>query len=146
MTQAAGSSDFFLGGVIAYANRIKQDLLGVGAETLDQHGAVSEPVVAAMATGARERLGTDYAIAVSGISGPGGGTDEKPVGTTWIAVATPETVHARCYRFPANRTRNRRLTVAAALDNLRRVLTTQPGQELWPDEDLWCPVRPQTSS
>ena len=146
LTQAAGSSDFFLGGVIAYADRIKQDLLGVDERLLRDHGAVSEPVVTAMAAGARERLGADYAIAVSGISGPGGGSDDKPVGTTWTAVVTPETVYARCYRFPANRSRNRRLTVAAALDNLRRVLTTQPGQELWPDEDLWCPVQPKTSS
>ena len=91
----------------------------------------------AMAAGVRQRLGTDFGLAVSGISGPGGGTRDKPVGTTWLAVATEATVFAARYRFTANRAHNRRLTVAAILDSLRRVLEGGDATAPWRDDDTW---------
>jgi nicotinamide-nucleotide amidase len=136
-TDAAGSSGFFRGGILAYADQVKQDLLGVPAEVLRTEGAVSEAVVKAMADGCRRKVGTDYALAVSGISGPGGGSEEKPVGTTWIGVACPGTVHAGRYHFPANRFHNRRLTVAAAMDTLRRVLQFGDQGLPWYRSDTW---------
>lgn len=137
LTEAPGSSAFFRGGVIAYADAVKRELLGVPAELLDAHGAVSGPVAEAMAAGARARLGSDYAVAVTGIAGPDGGSADKPVGTTWIAVATPAAVFARRYRFTADRTRNRRLTVAAAVDGVRRVLEAGDAAAPWRDDDTW---------
>ncbi len=138
MTDASGSSGFFRGGILAYADRVKTAMLGVPAEILATEGAVSRPTVEHMAAGCRDRIGTDYALAVSGISGPGGGTSEKPVGTTWVAVATPQKVWTRRYRFPADRERNRLLTVAAAADSLRRVLEFGDGEDPWRQGDSWC--------
>ncbi|HEX9951019.1 MAG TPA: CinA family nicotinamide mononucleotide deamidase-related protein [Rubricoccaceae bacterium] len=89
LTSVPGSSRAFVGGVVAYDNRIKTSLLGVPEALLREHGAVSEPVVRAMAEGARARLGADVGVATSGVAGPGGGTPEKPVGTVWIAVSWP---------------------------------------------------------
>lgn len=142
LTDLAGSSGYFKGGVIAYDNAVKEAQLGVSKRDLEQHGAVSESVVEAMARGARELLGTDFALAVSGISGPDGGTPDKPVGTTWIALADRDGVKSRCYRFTANREHNRLLTVAAALDILRRRLDFEPGRELWSVADTWCVPTP----
>lgn len=88
-TALPGASAYFLCGVVAYANRAKVDLLGVDPDDIARYGAVSEPVVRAMAEGARRAAGADYAVATTGIAGPAGGTPEKPVGTVWIAVATP---------------------------------------------------------
>jgi nicotinamide-nucleotide amidase len=136
-TDAAGSSGFFRGGFLVYADEVKHQLLGVSRQDLESHGAVSEQVVRAMAVGCRERLGTDYALAVSGISGPGGGSEDKPVGTTWVAVAGPGQVYAGRYRFPADRARNRLLTVAAATDTLRRVLQFGLDQAPWRPTDTW---------
>ncbi len=138
LTEQPGSSGFFRGGILAYADRVKTAQLGVPAELLVDSGAVSEETVVAMADGCRKRIGTDYAVAVSGISGPDGGSPDKPVGTTWIAVATPETVYARRYRFPADRHRNRLLTVAAAVDSLRRILELGDEQPPWQPSDSWC--------
>ncbi len=138
LTEQAGSSGFFRGGILAYADRVKTDQLGVPADLLVDSGAVSEETVLAMADGCRKRIGTDYALAVSGISGPDGGLPDKPVGTTWVAVATPVSVFARRYRFPADRHRNRLLTVAAAVDSLRRVLEFGDGQPPWQPSDSWC--------
>jgi len=122
ITSIAGSSDYFKGSVVAYANEIKEQLLGVPHETLIAHGAVSEQTVLLMAGGARKRFGTDYAIAVSGIAGPGGGTAEKPVGTTWIAIATPTETVARKFLFGDHRGRNIRKASLAALNMLRAKL------------------------
>lgn len=138
LTDAPGSSGFFRGGVLAYADRIKNEQLGVDLDVLKEHGAVSRQTVEQMAVGCRQKIGTDYALAVSGISGPEGGSADKPVGTTWIGVATPATVFSRKYRFPADRERNRLLTVAAAVDSLRRVLEFGDGQPPWRETDSWC--------
>ncbi|MCM1034533.1 MAG: CinA family nicotinamide mononucleotide deamidase-related protein [Paludibacter sp.] len=99
LNRHAGSSAFYKGSVVAYANEVKRNLLGVSDHDLLTCGAVSEPVVRQMAIGVRSSLGTDIAIATSGIAGPDGGTEEKPVGTVWIAVATPHTTITRCLRL-----------------------------------------------
>jgi nicotinamide-nucleotide amidase len=127
LTDVPGSSAYFLGGVVAYANEAKARFLGVPEALLAEHGAVSEPVARAMAEGARERFGADYALATTGISGPGGGTEEKPVGLVHIALATPSGTHAEHFVFPLDRDRHRRLTAAAGLDWVRRAVL---GEEL----------------
>ena len=138
LTEQPGSSGFFQGGILAYADRIKTEHLGVSPAILEENGAVSRETVQAMAIGCRQRIGTDFAISVSGISGPDGGSPDKPVGTTWIAIATGKAVFARQYLFPADRTRNRLLTVAAAVDSLRRVLEFGEDQPPWRSSDSWC--------
>ena len=122
ITTHAGSSGHYVGGVVAYANELKQSLLGVPAPVLLDHGAVSQETVTAMANGARERLGADYALATSGIAGPGGGTEEKPVGTIWIALATPEGTVAKLLRSGKDRERNITYTALQALNLLRLAL------------------------
>jgi nicotinamide-nucleotide amidase len=123
ITSIAGSSDYFKGSIVAYSNEIKEQFVGVPHQVLADFGAVSEQTVRAMAEGIRIRFSTDYAIAVSGIAGPGGGTTEKPVGTTWIAVATPTGTVARKFLFGDHRGRNIRKASVAALNMLRKTLT-----------------------
>jgi competence/damage-inducible protein CinA-like protein len=122
VTDVAGSSDYFLGGVVAYANAAKTALLGVPDDLLAAHGAVSDPVARAMADGARTRFGADVAVATTGISGPGGGTAEKPVGLVYVALAADAGAHAESFVFPLDRTRHRQLTAQLALDWVRRSL------------------------
>lgn len=127
LTDVAGSSAYYLGGAVTYSNGLKHDLVGVSNELIQKHGAVSQEVVEAMARGAIERFQSDTSIAVSGISGPGGGTDAKPVGTTWVAVATPRGVVSKCFQFGTNsRTVNRERAASAALLMLYRELTETP--------------------
>jgi nicotinamide-nucleotide amidase len=102
ITAIPGSSDVFLGGAIVYADRLKRDL-GVPERILEAHGAVSEESVKAMAQACRERFGADLAVAVSGIAGPGGGSEEKPVGTVWFGFAAADGVEAERYGFPGTR-------------------------------------------
>jgi len=121
-TDVPGSSAYFQGGVVAYSNEVKNQLLGVSADVLDSEGAVSEPVVRAMAEGARARFGSDFGLATSGISGPGGGTPDKPVGLVWVALASAGGTHADSFVFEVDRSRHRRLTAQVGLDWIRRSL------------------------
>lgn len=119
ITSVPGASDYFPGSVIAYSNEVKEAILGVSAASLKQFGAVSEQVVKEMATGARLRFKTDYAVATSGIAGPDGGTIDKPVGTVWIAVASRTGVTAKKFMFGEHRGRNIHRAALAALNLLR---------------------------
>ncbi len=122
LTSISGSSSYFKGSVVAYSNEIKVKILKVNPSDIEQFGAVSEEVVKQMANGVRKIMKTDYAIATSGISGPDGGTEDKPVGTTWIAVASKEKVWAKKFVFANDREINIKRTSAAAIDALRRKL------------------------
>ena len=122
ITAIAGSSDVFAGGVIAYDDEVKIELLGVAREDLQRYGAVSEEIVTAMASSARRRFGVDVGVGITGIAGPGGGSPEKPVGTVWIAVATPDEIVARGLRLFGDRDEVRRRAAQAALDLVRRSL------------------------
>ena len=124
ITAVPGSSDVFLGGVIAYSNAMKQRLLGVSPDLIQTHGAVSDSVVKAMAEGARARLGSDWALAISGIAGPDGGGPDKPVGLVHLAVAGPDGCEAWAERFGDRRGRLavQQLSVIRVLDGLRRRL------------------------
>lgn len=121
-TQISGSSDYFTGGIVSYANQIKMEQLGVSASILSEFGAVSEPCIRAMAEGARKVLCTTYALATSGIAGPTGGTEEKPVGTVWIALAHPEGVITRKLQLAGTRMQNIHMTSLASINLLRRFL------------------------
>ncbi len=122
ITTIPGSSDYYIGSVIAYANRIKEKFLDVDPKIFEVHGAVSEQAVMSMAVHVKEKFGTDYAIACSGIAGPGGGTEEKPVGTVWLALATPDQIITR--KLLLGRVRERVIMEASqhALNLLRKSL------------------------
>ncbi len=123
LTDVPGSSDYVAGGIVAYTNALKTSLLGVDATLLEQHGAVSEPVAAAMADGMRERSGADVSVAITGVAGPGGGSPEKPVGTVVIAVLAPgRPMSIRTHSFPGARDHVRFQATQAALDTVRRLL------------------------
>jgi nicotinamide-nucleotide amidase len=122
LTRIPGSSDAFHAGFVTYSNDAKQTMLGVSAASLEAEGAVSEPVVREMAQGAMERSGADYAIAVSGIAGPGGGTPDKPVGTVWLAWGSQDALHTRCLCWPVERTLFQTMVAAGGLDMIRRTL------------------------
>jgi nicotinamide-nucleotide amidase len=126
LTDVPGSSDYFLGGVVAYADAAKRALLGVPEALLEQHGAVSDPVARAMAEGVRARFGADLAVATTGISGPGGGSEAKPVGLVHMALADASGTHSDHFVFPLDRTRHRQLTAQVALDWIRRRLLGVP--------------------
>jgi len=120
LTALAGASAYFRGGVVAYSNEVKECALGVKHETLAAHGAVSEETAREMAEGVRQRLGADYAIATTGIAGPGGGTPEKPVGTVWVAVSTPEHTVAQLMHYGDRRQQTIDRTVNQAFAMLVR--------------------------
>lgn len=117
-TDWAGSSAWFASGIVSYSNAAKQQYLGVPAAVLATQGVVSEPVALAMARGVVGAFGADYGVAVTGIAGPEGGTPEQPVGTVWLAWATPERAEAACYVWSGSRDDVRRQAVAAALTGL----------------------------
>lgn len=123
ITEVAGASTYYLGGVIAYANHIKEELLGVHKDTLEHYGAVSAQTAEEMAKGCRRLFQTDYAIATTGISGPTGGTDEKPLGTVWIAIASKNEVISKKYLFRTTRTQHQERTVNQALFDFWYYLT-----------------------
>jgi PncC family amidohydrolase len=118
ITDVPGSSEYFLAGVVAYAYEAKADLLGVSWDTLNTKGAVSRETVLEMARGIRDRMKADIAISISGIAGPGGGTPEKPVGTTWIGLVTSDGEWAKLLHFLGDREENKNSTVEAALNLL----------------------------
>ena len=122
LTAIAGSSDVFLGGVIAYDNRVKREFLDIPDAQLRDHGAVSEPVARAMASSVRARFETSIGMAITGIAGPGGGTAEKPVGTVWIAVDAEGAVIARRFNMIGDRDEIRRRSAQTALEMLRGAL------------------------
>lgn len=122
LTQIAGSSQAFEAGWVTYSNEMKTELLGVDAQILTKHGAVSEETVLAMAKGALKRSDADYVIAVSGVAGPGGGSKEKPVGTVWLAWGEKNQLQAQCLLIPGTRVNFQRYVAAMALDLIRRCL------------------------
>lgn len=123
LTRIAGASDVLLGGIVAYADAVKEQALGVPAETLHEHGAVSPQAAAAMARGVRERLGADVGVAVTGISGPGGGTPDKPVGLVYVHAETPEGGRGIDFTYPVDRESIRRRAAVAALHLVRSLLS-----------------------
>jgi len=125
LTQVPGSSAAFLGGVIAYHNAVKERVLGVPGELLEREGAVSEATALAMAEGARRLLGADVALAVTGIAGPSGGTDDKPVGLTYVALAGPGSSTCERHLWRGERQANKESSAEAALALLHRYLNAE---------------------
>ncbi len=123
LTDVPGASDVFLGAVVAYSNEVKAAQLGVPEDVLAAHGAVSEQAAAAMAHGARARLGADVAVAVTGVAGPGGGTETKPVGLVHLHAAGPSGELARRLDFPGDRATIRQRAAVAALHLVRQLVT-----------------------
>lgn len=124
LTERPGSSDYVAGGVVSYSNDAKTELLGVDPRLIETHGAVSEPVAEAMATGALRRFGADTAVAITGIAGPGGGSDEKPVGTVCFSVMLDDgRTQTRTLLLPGNRSDIRERSTTVAMHMLRRTLT-----------------------
>lgn len=124
ITSIPGSSDYYKGSIVSYANQVKQDLLGVQQRTLTQYGAVSEETVKEMVHGTLQQLEVDYAVATSGIMGPGGGTEQKPVGTVWIAVGNKDQVVTLKLNLRFDRQRNITTTALNALNFLRKFILT----------------------
>jgi PncC family amidohydrolase len=126
ITEVPGSSAYFLGSIVSYSNGVKQALIGVPTDVLEAHGAVSAQVARAMAVGARARLGADLAVAVTGVAGPDGGTADKPVGLTYVAVADEDGEAVRRFLWTGDRSANKRSSAEAAL---RAVLDRLGGEE-----------------
>ena len=126
LTEVPGSSAYVRGGIVAYANEVKTALLGVSAEVLEAHGAVSAQVAVAMAEGARERLRTDLGVGVTGVAGPDGGTAEKPVGLVYIAVAGLGAPVVRRYLWAGDRSANKRDSAIAAIELLLAQVAASP--------------------
>jgi nicotinamide-nucleotide amidase len=122
VTEVAGSSRYFLGSFVTYSDQMKQDVLGVSAEMLREHSAVSPQVAEAMAFGARARAGSDFALSLTGYAGPDGGTEENPVGTVYLGLAGPNGTESKRVKFPGDRELVRSRSAQAALDWLRRAL------------------------
>ena len=125
MTSVSGCSEYYLGSVTSYANSVKQNVLGVPQEIIEKHGAVSSECVAAMAEGVRRITATDYSVATSGIAGPGGGSDEKPVGTVWIGVSSATGTETYKLRFNSDRKRNIERFASSALHILLKKLKNE---------------------
>ena len=128
LTDVAGSSDYVLGGVVSYSNDVKQNLLGVHPGTLAQYGAVSPETAGEMARGVRRLLGSDLAVAVTGIAGPGGGSADKPVGLVYLHLSAPGAELSQRHVWPYDRAGNKRATVEAALSLVQQYL--QPSANL----------------
>ena len=125
ITDVAGSSEYFLGGVIAYQNEVKEALLRVPHDVIEAHGAVSAQTAEAMARGCRDLFKCDIAVSITGIAGPGGGSDEKPVGLTYIGLSTARGVISRRFLWDGNRTQNKEASVRAAMEMVLSALKTE---------------------
>jgi PncC family amidohydrolase len=123
-TDVAGSSEYFMGGVVSYSNDAKVKLLEVKRETLARHGAVSEETALEMAAGVRRAFGTDIGLSVSGIAGPGGATKDKPVGLMWLAISTQTATRARSVRLTGDRLQNKSGAADAVLELLEEYVRT----------------------
>lgn len=134
LTEVPGSSRYVRGGIVAYADRAKVTLLGVPEGVIRRHGAVSEKVARAMATGVAERLDADAGVAVTGIAGPAGGSDDKPIGTVWFGIAVPWGVHSERAHFEGNREDVRESAVRHALLLLLRAVANEHGGEEEPED------------
>jgi nicotinamide-nucleotide amidase len=128
LSRDPGSSSNYKGSIISYDNQVKIDVLGVSKETLDNKGAVSEETVRQMAKGAFEKLKSDYVLVTSGILGPGGGSENKPVGLVWIAVGNKEKIIAEKFHFKFDRNRNMELTTITALNMVRKLIQSDSRQ------------------
>jgi nicotinamide-nucleotide amidase len=126
LTNEPGSSDYFLGGVVSYSNQSKVDLLGVSTETIREHGAVSNKTAKEMASGVRQRFGTDIGLSVTGIAGPDGGTDEKPVGTVFMGLSFEDKIFSQEYRFKGTREEIKQECANMALELVKRYLNDDP--------------------
>ena len=124
ITNVSGSSDYYKGGIIAYVNAVKEELLHVRSAIIEEQGAVSAECAVAMAEHVRTLLDSDFGIATTGIAGPTGGTPDKPVGLVYIALATKDYVHHERYIFPGDREENKREAADAALEMLKKHLLT----------------------
>lgn len=122
ITSTPGSSSYFMGGVISYSNQAKCDLLGVSPDTLKQYGAVSDQTAKEMASGVRDRFKTDIGISITGIAGPDGGSDEKPVGTVFMGFSDAKKIFSKRYQFQGNRTEIKQQTAETAIENIKRYL------------------------
>ncbi len=122
ITDVPGSSEYFLGGVIAYQNEVKESLLHVPHDVIASHGAVSAQTVEAMASGCRELFKCDIAVSITGIAGPGGGSAEKPVGLVYVGLATASGVISRRFRWKGSRTQNKESSVCAAIEMILATL------------------------
>lgn len=122
ITQRAGSSTYFLGGVVSYSNEAKENVLRVNNEDIEQFGAVSEQVACQMAIGVREIMQSDYAVSTTGIAGPSGDTPKKPVGTVWIGVSSAQQTHARLFQFKGARMEIINQTTHAAMNLLSELV------------------------
>ncbi len=122
ITDIPGSSQYFRGGVIAYQNDVKENILGVPHEIIAEHGVISEETVRAMATGCKRLFASDIAVAITGLAGPGGGSTETPVGVVYIAIADGTGVAARRFQWSGDRIQNKRSAVHAAITLIREVL------------------------
>jgi len=126
LTEVPGASAYVRGGIVAYADEVKREQLGVPAAVLEAHGAVSPQVAVAMAEGIRERLGTDLGVGVTGVAGPDGGSDAKPVGLVYVAVAGRGPATVRRFRWPGDRAANKRDSARAAIEMLLEHATAPP--------------------
>lgn len=130
LTNVSGSSDYYLGGVVAYSNPLKEALLAVKPETLLAHGAVSEETAREMARGARHRLGADVAVSITGIAGPTGGTEEKPVGLVYIGLSAEHTEWCRRFVFQGDRLANKEASAEAALKLVVEYMAGEEGRTM----------------
>jgi PncC family amidohydrolase len=141
LTNISGSSDYYLGGVVAYSNRLKETLLGVLPGTLRAYGAVSEETAREMARGARQHLEADVAVSITGIAGPTGGTAEKPVGLMYLAVSLAGEEQCRRFTFAHDRLGNKQAAVEAAMELV--IDSLQEGETMWVNEPVRVEARPR---